>query len=52
MGLKGRRFAIMEKIQKEFQEALDIVTKDDYSFLEGVKHWDKCIPPQGEYFEE
>jgi len=51
--MKGRRFDYVEDIQANATRQLRAIKKSDYQrcFRQWQEHWNKCIQPQGHYFE-
>jgi len=51
--LKGRRFDIVEEIQRESQNILGRLRGQDFqhAFQQWQRRWDRCVTAQGDYFE-
>ena len=51
--LKGRRFHRVEEIQRESQNVLGTLRKQDFqhAFQQWQWRWDRCVTTQGDYFE-
>jgi transposase len=51
--LKGRRFDLVEEIQRESQNALGMLREQDFqhTFQHRQRCWDQCVTAQGDYFE-
>jgi hypothetical protein len=51
--LKRRRFQTMDEIKENATRQLIAIPKEDFAdcFEKWKGRWDKCVRPQGEYFE-
>jgi len=51
--LKGRRFDIVEEIQRESQNVLRTLREQDFqhAFQQWQRRWDRYVAVQGDYFE-
>jgi hypothetical protein len=53
MGLRGRRFAMVEDIKQNADARLRAIKKDDFHrcYNNWIDRWNKCLCAEGKYFE-